>query len=257
MSVRAWSFVVIASLFVLVAGVAAQDSGAAHASVEVGATSGGRSEADVRPVLATLRRSLARCGRDAESAHGAEVRVSLDVAASGRATATEIPDAGAPVPDPAAAFRACVARALARTRLAAGESGTVQLRVGWVEARGYGTATLGGFHSRGSSLPGGMRAEAARPPYPQAQVTAVAQEHATEVRHCFDSALAHRPDVSGSVHVEITIGVDGAVTHTEVESDGVHTPAITACLLARVATWTFPAPSDGQPATVTHIFALR
>src|SRR6185369_1621366 len=138
------SWIVLAGLTLLAARVAAQDSGAAHASVEVGTTAGGRSEADVRPVLAALRRALGRCAHDAESAHGAEVRVSLDVAASGRATATEIPDAGAPVPDPAAGFRACVVRAVGRTHFAAGESGTIQLRVGWVEARGYGTATLGG-----------------------------------------------------------------------------------------------------------------
>lgn len=247
----------LGALALVVAATGSAQERDAHASVEVGSTSGGRSAADVRPVLTQLRAALGRCGRDASGTQGVEVRVAAEVAANGRITATEIPDAGAPSPDPAARFRACVVRAVGHARLAAGESGHVELRVAWVEARSYGTAHSSGFHSRSSSLPGGMRAEAPRPPYPQAQVNAVAQEHSVEVQHCFRAAIADRPDIAGSVHVAITIGADGSVTHTEIEGDGVRTPAITDCLLARIATWTFPAPADGEPATVTQVFSLR
>ncbi len=229
----------------------AQHGDTAHATVEVAHTSGGRTEADVTPALARMRSALARCADRGREASGNEVRVSLDVAASGRATAAPVGDSGA------VAFQTCVVSALARVRLAAGEAGTIELRVGWYEPRGYGTATLGGFHSRSSSLPSHPRVERAPDPYPDAQISAVAQEHNAEVRHCFASELTHRPDIAGTIRLRFTIGLDGTVSDAAIESDELRVAAVNECLLARVAAWTFPAPTTGAPATVTHAFALR
>jgi hypothetical protein len=231
----------------------AQDRGrdTAHATIEVSGSTGGRTEADVTPALTRMRTALARCAEQGRSASGGEVQIALDVAANGRATV-------APVGDSAAvAFQTCIVGALARVRLAAGEPGTVRLRIGWHEPRAYGTATFGGFHGRSSSLPEHPRAEREALPYPDAQIAAVAHEHDAEVHHCFASELTHRPDVAGTIRLRFTIGLDGTVSDASVEHDDVHVAAINACLVARLSSWTFPAPTTGAPATVTHAFALR
>ena len=248
MSSRAWGLVALISGLSFATALA-QD--AAHATIEVAGTRGGRTEADVTPVLARMRTLLARCATQGEAASGNEVRVALEVAENGRPTVAPIGDSAA------VAFQTCVVSALARVRLAAGEAGSIQLRIGWHEPRGYGTASIGGFHARSSSLPEHARHEHEAAPYPEAQVAAIVQAHDAEVRHCFASELAHRPDVSGTVRVRFTIGLDGAVSNAVVASDDVHLPAIDQCLVARVAAWTFPAPTSGAPATVTHAFALR
>lgn len=228
----------------------AQDD-TAHATIEVAGHSGGRTEADVTPALRRLRTALARCAEQGREASGNEVRVSLAVAENGRATASPIGDSAA------VAFQACVIGALARVRLAAGDEGTIELRIGWHEPRSYGTGALGGFHSRSSSLPSHPRAERAVAPYPEEQISTVAQAHDAEVRHCFASELAHRPDVAGTIRLRFTIGLDGTVSGATIDSDDIHVPAVSECLMARIATWTFPAPTTGAPATVTHAFALR
>ncbi len=249
MSLRAW--VALALTSAITVSALAQDRDTAHANVEVGACGGGRSAADVTPALARIRTALARCAEQGRNASGNEVRVTLAIAENGRVSAAPIGDSAAP------AFQTCVVGALPRVRLAPGETGTIELRVSWHEPRGYGTATLGGFHSRSSSLPEHARAERAAPPYPDAQVTSVAQAHDAEVRHCFASELAHRPDVAGTIELRFTIGLDGSVASASVANDDVHVPAINECLIARVQSWTFPAPTSGEAATVTHAFALR
>ncbi len=241
----------LALVLVALPALSQDGSDTAHATIEISGHGGGRTEADVTPALRRMRTALARCASAGREASGAEVRVSLDVASTGRMTVTQVGDSSA------VAFQTCVVGALARVRLAAGEAGTVELRVGWHEPRGYGTATLGGFHSRRSSLPDHPRAERAVAPYPDDQIAAVAQAHDAEVRHCFASELAHRPDVSGTIRLRFTIGLDGAVSSAAVEHDEIHVPAVSECLITHLSAWTFPAPTTGEPAVVTHAFALR
>lgn len=241
----------IGSLVTPVLGPARAQSDTEHASVEVSDHGGGRTEADVTPQLSRIRTSLARCREQGRASSGAEVRVRLTVAESGRVTAAPVGDSSA------VSFQTCVVGALGRLRLRAGEEGTVDLTVLWHEPRAYGTGALGGFHSRRSSLPDHPRAERDVAPYPDAQISEVVQSHDAEVRHCFASELEHRPDVTGSVEIQFTIGLDGVVSNATVQNDEIHVPAVNECLLGRLATWTFPAPTTGQPATVTHQFSIR
>lgn len=78
-----------------------------------------------------------------------------------------------------------------------------------------------------------------------------------KIAECYESALAHDPDLSGMITVEFTIeAVDGggAVTAGEVNQTNMNAPFFEACVLKQVVDVPFPAPTGGGVVKVKYPF---
>lgn len=78
-----------------------------------------------------------------------------------------------------------------------------------------------------------------------------------KIAACYESALAHDPDLQGSIAVEFTIeAVDGGgtVTAGEVNQTDMNAPFFEACVLKQVVDVPFPAPEGGGVVKVTYPF---
>ena len=241
-----------------------EDDSPEAASVRVASVGGGRTRAEADAILARSVELLARCAAQGRAARGArDVRVRLEVAASGRASTLAIVGDGDPRTPQYLAWRDCAVRALARSRLARGEAGTIDLFVRWHVPRDREPPVVGGLRGRagGGSLPSHMRGDpAARevaPAYPREELQRVAREHAPEVRSCYDAGLAVRPDLHGTITVRFTITTEGTVSSAEVATDDMRMPSVGECVVGRMRSWTFPAPPSGEAAEVTHPFVFR
>jgi hypothetical protein len=78
-----------------------------------------------------------------------------------------------------------------------------------------------------------------------------------KIAECYEKALQHDPDLSGSLVVEFKIeGVDGGgnVTAGEINTSDMQAPFFEACVLKEVAQTPFPLPSGGGTVTVKYPF---
>jgi hypothetical protein len=83
----------------------------------------------------------------------------------------------------------------------------------------------------------------------------VVHEHKDHVRYCYEQALQSRPGLAGRVVIGWTIGADGSVKTSRVESTTMG-DAVGSCVAKRVRTWRFPEPKGGI-VVVRYPFAFR
>lgn len=137
-----------------------------------------------------------------------------------------------------------------------GNLGTIGHGAGDGSGSGYGTGA-GGLAERRAAAPrvrtgdatviGSMSEEVVR---------RVIRRHVNEVRYCYESSLARRPDLMGRVTVAFVIGPTGTVVGSSVANSTVEDPAVGACIAQAVRRWTFPAPDGGGVVQVTYPFVL-
>ena len=77
-----------------------------------------------------------------------------------------------------------------------------------------------------------------------------------QLRFCYDNALAGGARVTGSALFRFTIGPTGAVTEAVPADSMPATQAVGTCMAGALRRFQFPAPSDGQPVTVTYPLEL-
>lgn len=77
------------------------------------------------------------------------------------------------------------------------------------------------------------------------QIRAVVRAHITEIRGCYNEALARDPGAKGKVVLDFTIGTEGKVTRSAVESSDLADAQMTECLRVAVGGWSFPRPVGG------------
>ena len=78
-----------------------------------------------------------------------------------------------------------------------------------------------------------------------------------QLAECYEKALKHDPDLSGTLVVDFTIeGVDGggSVTAGEVNTSDMQAPFFEACVLKEVAHTPFPLPTGGGVVKVKYPF---
>jgi hypothetical protein len=87
----------------------------------------------------------------------------------------------------------------------------------------------------------------------------VIQEHAAQIRYCYEQQLALNPKLQGKVSIKWVINADGAGSNPQVDSsatslvdDKVHQ-----CMMARITSWQFPKPKGGGIAVITYPWILR
>jgi hypothetical protein len=90
-------------------------------------------------------------------------------------------------------------------------------------------------------------------------VRKVIQEHAAQIRYCYEQELALNPKLSGKVSIKWQINGDGSASMamvdqgaTTLQSSNVHK-----CMMARIVSWEFPKPKGGGVAIITYPWILR
>lgn len=90
------------------------------------------------------------------------------------------------------------------------------------------------------------------------QVVGVIRSHGSEIRGCYEAALARLPDNSrGKVVVRFVIDASGRVPAAALAANELHVPEVACCLAERVSQWTFPAPSEGDFVVVEYPFSVQ
>jgi hypothetical protein len=87
----------------------------------------------------------------------------------------------------------------------------------------------------------------------------VIQEHAAQIRFCYEDQLVVNPKLAGKVSIKWVIDADGNASNATVDtgsttlaSDKVHQ-----CMMARIVSWQFPKPKGGGIAVITYPWILR
>jgi hypothetical protein len=87
----------------------------------------------------------------------------------------------------------------------------------------------------------------------------VIQDHAAQIRYCYETQLAINPRLQGKVAIKWIINADGIASNpqidgsaTTLEDDKVHQ-----CMMSRITSWQFPKPKGGGIAVITYPWILR
>jgi hypothetical protein len=89
-------------------------------------------------------------------------------------------------------------------------------------------------------------------------VRRVIQEHASQIRYCYEQELQRDPRLEGKVVVKWIINGDGHASGAQVDagttlaSERVHR-----CMMDRIQSWEFPKPKGGGIAVITYPWILR
>jgi len=135
---------------------------------------------------------------------------------------------------------------------------------GWtVRGPVAGAAVLVGltFARRASPAPAPMAASAATAASsgPQGAVGKVVEEHAEEIRLCYERELSADPQLEGKVALRWVVEDDGSTSDVRVHEPGttLRNRKVLDCMIARVGGWRFPSPGPGRTLAVTYPWTLR
>jgi TonB family protein len=73
-----------------------------------------------------------------------------------------------------------------------------------------------------------------------ASLLAVVERYAAGIRFCYDNEVKKDTTLRGKLVVAITVAASGEVTDARVVEDTVGSAALSACVLGKIRSWTFP-----------------
>ena len=87
----------------------------------------------------------------------------------------------------------------------------------------------------------------------------VIQEHASQIRYCYEQQLALNPRLQGKVAIKWIIQADGSATNPQVEGSAttLENAQVHECMMSRITSWQFPKPKGGGIAVITYPWILR
>jgi hypothetical protein len=87
----------------------------------------------------------------------------------------------------------------------------------------------------------------------------VIQEHASQIRYCYEQQLALNPRLQGKVSIKWIIQGDGTATSAEVDNGAttLDDAKVHECMMSRIQSWQFPKPKGGGIAVITYPWILR
>jgi len=87
----------------------------------------------------------------------------------------------------------------------------------------------------------------------------VIQEHAAQIRYCYEQQLALNPRLAGKVSIKWIINGDGSASSPQVEASAttLEDAKVHACMMSRITSWQFPKPKGGGIAVITYPWILR
>jgi hypothetical protein len=90
-------------------------------------------------------------------------------------------------------------------------------------------------------------------------VRKVIQDHAAQIRYCYEQQLALDPKLEGKVSLRWIINGDGRASNAQVDTSATTllNAEIHRCMMARVSSWEFPKPKGGGVAVITYPWILR
>ena len=88
-------------------------------------------------------------------------------------------------------------------------------------------------------------------------IQAIFRGHERQTRHCYQQQLQANHDLTGRVEVVLAIGADGAVITAFTQNSTLAHPALEACLVGKVKSWTFPKPPTAEPVRVVYPLVFR
>jgi hypothetical protein len=87
----------------------------------------------------------------------------------------------------------------------------------------------------------------------------VIQEHAAQIRYCYEQQLVINPRLSGKVSIKWVINGDGSASSAQVDgsSTTLEDAKVHECMMQRITSWQFPKPKGGGIAVITYPWILR
>jgi hypothetical protein len=87
----------------------------------------------------------------------------------------------------------------------------------------------------------------------------VIQDHAAQIRYCYEQQLAVNPRLQGKVSVKWVINGDGSASSAQIDRSGtsLEDERVHECMMARITSWQFPKPKGGGIAVITYPWILR
>ncbi len=89
------------------------------------------------------------------------------------------------------------------------------------------------------------------------EVQAVIRANLNQIRHCYEQLLQRAPNANGKIKVNFTIGADGRVTASSINSDTIGDAVMAGCVTGKVQRWKFPNPRGGQSVNVNYPFVFN
>lgn len=84
----------------------------------------------------------------------------------------------------------------------------------------------------------------------------VIRRHINEIKFCYEKSLVRNPGIEGRAMVSFTIGTNGSVVASSMQSSSLKHPETEACMVQAVRRWEFPKPQNGI-VMITYPFVLR
>lgn len=81
---------------------------------------------------------------------------------------------------------------------------------------------------------------------PPEVIQRVLRAHSSKARHCYQTALASQPTLTGSLKLELVIGTTGDVTSAKITDGSITDATMRACLVGVYKAVVFPAPDGGE-----------
>jgi len=87
----------------------------------------------------------------------------------------------------------------------------------------------------------------------------VIQDHASQIRYCYEQQLAVNPRLQGKVAIKWVINGDGSASSPQIDHSGtsLEDAKVHDCMMARITSWQFPKPKGGGIAVITYPWILR
>jgi TonB family protein len=91
----------------------------------------------------------------------------------------------------------------------------------------------------------------------KALIKGVIEAHRSQIRYCYESALAASPALDGKVVVRFVIVADGKVAEATVKQSTLGHEPVEKCITERLLRWEFPKPKGGGKVVVSYPFIFR
>jgi hypothetical protein len=87
-------------------------------------------------------------------------------------------------------------------------------------------------------------------------VLEVVNAHLSQIQACYETALLHRPDISGTAKLEWVVSTSGDVTSARTLTSTLPDAAVESCILRHLKTWRFPR-ARTMPVTISYPFIFH
>jgi hypothetical protein len=87
----------------------------------------------------------------------------------------------------------------------------------------------------------------------------VIQDHAAQIRYCYEQQLAVNPRLQGKISIKWVINGDGSASSAQIDRSGttLDDDKVHECMMSRIVSWQFPKPKGGGIAVITYPWILR